>query len=152
MADGGDPKSSGAGDFIGKLECGIACESGGIATSDLKKPLDQRALDELTLGTEEARAAYQEQRLTFELGRTIRHQRKLAELTQTELAQRAGIDQGDLSRLETGQGVRGATIAIVERVAQALGMEVAIQFVLPTNKRKGAPIDSRKSETAVSSS
>lgn len=102
----------------------------------LKKPLDQNALDALTLGSEEARAAYQEQRLTLEVGRTIRHARKLADLTQTELAARAGIDQGDLSRLETGQGVRGATIAIVERVAQALGREVLIQFVDPAVRRK----------------
>ena len=102
--------------------------------ADLKKPLDQGASDALTLGTEEARAAYQEQRLTLEVGRTIRHARKLAALTQTELAERAGIDQGDLSRLETGQGVRGATIAIVERVAQALGQEVVIQFVDPAAK------------------
>jgi transcriptional regulator with XRE-family HTH domain len=106
--------------------------------ADLKKPLDQGALDELTLGSDEAHAAYQEQRLTLEVGRTIRHGRKQAELTQTELAARAGIDQGDLSRLETGQGVRGATIAIVERVAQALGREVVIQFVDPAAKKERA--------------
>src|SRR5271155_1858721 len=103
--------------------------------ADLKKPLDQRALDALMLNSEEARAAYQEQRLTLEVGRTIRHARKLADLTQTELAARIGIDQGDLSRLETGQDVRGATIAMVERVAQALGREVVIQFVDPAAKR-----------------
>jgi ribosome-binding protein aMBF1 (putative translation factor) len=96
--------------------------------ADLKRPLDQDALDALMLSTEEARASYQEQRLTLEVGRTIRHARKLADLTQTELAARAGIDQGDLSRLETGQGVRGATIGIVERVVQALGREVVIQL------------------------
>jgi transcriptional regulator with XRE-family HTH domain len=106
--------------------------------ANLKKPLDQGALDALTLGSDEARAAYQEQRLTLEVGRTIRHARKLADLTQIELAAKAGIDQGDLSRLETGQGVRGATIAIVERVAQALGCEVVIQFVDPTVKRARA--------------
>ena len=101
----------------------------------LKQPLDRRALDALTLGTDEARVAYQEQRLRLEVGRTIRHARKNAELTQTELARRAGIDQGDLSRLETGQGVGGTTIGIVERVAQALGREIVIQFVDPATKR-----------------
>jgi hypothetical protein len=40
---------------------GFACQGGEMA--DLKKPLDQQALDALTLNTEEARAAYQEQRL-----------------------------------------------------------------------------------------
>jgi len=119
--------------------------------ADLKRPLDQDALDQLTLNSEEARAAYQEQRLTLELGRTIRHARKLADLTQTELAARAGIDQGDLSRLETGQGVRGATIAIVERVAQALGRDVVIQFVDPEEKRERAQAV-REQDAAVSSS
>lgn len=103
--------------------------------ANLKKPLDDDALDRLMLGCDEARAAYQEQRLTLEVGRTIRQARKLADLTQTELAVRTGIDQGDLSRLETGQGVRGATIAIIERVAQALGRDVVIQFVNPVEKR-----------------
>jgi transcriptional regulator with XRE-family HTH domain len=118
--------------------------------ANLKKPLDQAALDALTLSSEEARAAYQEQRLTLEVGRTIRHWRKEAELTQTELAAKAGIDQGDLSRLETGQGVRGATIAIVERVAQALGREVVIQFVDPAAKRARAE-NAREQNVAVSS-
>ena len=44
--------------------------------ADSKKPLDQGALDALTLSNDEARAAYQEQRLTLEVGRTIRHWRK----------------------------------------------------------------------------
>jgi ribosome-binding protein aMBF1 (putative translation factor) len=97
----------------------------------LKRPLNRSALDELTLGTPQARAAYQEQRLALEVGRTVRHERKLAGLTQMQLAAKAGIDQSDLSRLETGQGVRGAAIGFVERVAQALGREVVIQFVDP---------------------
>jgi ribosome-binding protein aMBF1 (putative translation factor) len=119
--------------------------------ADLKKPLDQRALDALMLNSEEARAAYQEQRLTLEVGRTIRHARKLADLTQTELAARIGIDQGDLSRLETGQDVRGATIAMVERVAQALGREVVIQFVDPATKRERVQA-AYQQDVAVSSS
>jgi len=108
-------------------------------------------MDHLTLSSEEGRAAYQEQRLTLEVGRTIRQARKSADLTQTELAIRAGIDQGDLSRLETGQGVRGATIAIVERVAHALGREVVIQFVDPVEKRERAQA-LRELDEAVSSS
>jgi ribosome-binding protein aMBF1 (putative translation factor) len=100
-----------------------------------KKPLNRSALDELTLSTPDTRAAYQEQRLALEVGRTIRRERKVAELTQMELAVKAGIDQADLSRLETGQGVRGATIGFVERVAHALGREVVIQFVDPASHR-----------------
>lgn len=106
--------------------------------ADLKKPLDEGALDRLTLGTQEMRAAYHAQRLTLEVGRTIRQARKHAGLTQTGLAKRAGIEPADLSRLETGEGVHGATIAIIERVAQALDREVVIQFVDPVIKRERA--------------
>jgi len=72
-------------------------------------------------------------------------------LTQTELAARAGIASGRLSRLETGQGVRGATIAIVERVAQALGREVVIQFVDPAAKKERAHVG-REQRSVLSSS
>src|SRR5580700_6106817 len=105
-----------------------------IHVAVLKRPLNRNTLDELTLSTPDARAVYQEQRLALEVGRTIRHERKLAQLTQMQLAVKAGIDQADLSRLETGQGVRGATIGFVERVAHALGREVVIQFVDPARK------------------
>jgi transcriptional regulator with XRE-family HTH domain len=82
----------------------------------LKRPLNRNALDELTL------------------------RRKVAQLTQMQLAVRAGIDQADLSRLETGQGVRGATIGFVERVAHALGREVVIRFVDPASKADSAGV------------
>jgi ribosome-binding protein aMBF1 (putative translation factor) len=94
-----------------------------------KKPLHHRAVQDLDLSTPQARAAYQAQRLALEVGRTIRHERKVAQLTQIQLAVKASIDQADLSRLETGQGVRGATIGFIERVAHALGREVVIRFV-----------------------
>lgn len=118
--------------------------------TNLTKPLDQVALDALTLSTQEARAAYREQRLNLEVGRSIRLARKQAGLTQTELAARAGIDPGDMSRLETGQGVYAATIGIVERVAQALGQDVVIQFV--DAAAKSALAKKLRDQAAVSSS
>jgi hypothetical protein len=57
----------------------------------------------------------------------------------------------DLNRLETGQGVRGATIAIVERVAQALGWEVVIQFDAAATKRERAEKVASEQDGAVSS-
>src|SRR6202795_1142821 len=122
-----------------------------ILMAVLKRPLNRSALDELTLSTPDARAAYQEQRLALEVGRTIRHERKLAELTQMQLAAKAGIDQADLSRLETGQGVRGATIGFVERVAHALGREVVIQFVDPATKREHAQAAYEQDVAVISS-
>lgn len=43
-------------------------------------------------------------------------------LTQTELAERSGIDQGDISRIE--RGLSNATEATLGRLAQALDAEV----------------------------
>ena len=106
----------------------------------LQRSLHRSALDELTLSTPDARAAYQEQRLALEVGRTIRHERKVAQLTQMQLAVKAGIDQADLSRLETGQGVRGATIGFVERVAHALGRQVVVRFIDPARKAESARV------------
>jgi transcriptional regulator with XRE-family HTH domain len=70
----------------------------------------------------------------------VPRERKVAQLTQMQLAVKAGIDQADLSRLETGQGVRGATIGFVERVAHALGREVVIRFVDPASKADSAGV------------
>jgi hypothetical protein len=58
--------------------------------ANLRKPLDQRALDALTLSTEEARAAYENQRQTLKVERTIRQERKLADLPKTDSAAPAG--------------------------------------------------------------
>src|SRR6266702_1263794 len=122
-------------------------QEGRVAVS--KRPLHRNALDEMTLNTPDARAAYQEQRLALEVGRTIRHERKVAQLTQMQLAVKAGIDQADLSRLETGQGVRGATIGFVERVAHALGREVVIRFVEPADKISEKHAHAASHHTAV---
>jgi len=42
-------------------------------------------------------------------------------LTQAELAQRAGVDQGTISRIENGL-TRGVGFGILERLAEALGV------------------------------
>jgi len=104
----------------------------------LKKLVESERTGRADLSTPNARTEYQELRLALEVGRTIRYERKVAQLTQMQLAVKAGIDQADLSRLETGQGVRGATIGFVERVAHALGREVVIRFVDPASKAQNA--------------
>lgn len=48
--------------------------------TELRIPLDMRALDTLTLGTDAAVAAYQEQRLKLEAARKARHNRQAADL------------------------------------------------------------------------
>lgn len=60
------------------------------------------------------------------LARSIRAARKARGLTQQELADRLGIDQGHISRVERGQ--KGATIDVISAIAAELGVSVAYLF------------------------
>jgi len=52
--------------------------------TELKTPLNERALDRLMLGTDVAVVAYQEQRLELQAARDARHNRQRADLAQTQ--------------------------------------------------------------------
>lgn len=52
----------------------------------------------------------------------LRHARRLAGMSQVELAKAAGLDRGSVSRLEVGH--RGAQPGTTRRLAEALGVEV----------------------------
>jgi len=56
---------------------------GGIVT-ELKTPLDERALDRLMLGTDAAVVSYQKQRLKLRAARKARNNRQRADLAQTQ--------------------------------------------------------------------
>ena len=58
------------------------------------------------------------------IGLRILTLRKMQQLTQEELAGRAGIDRGHLSRIEAGK--YAVTLETVEAIAKALGMTVDI--------------------------
>jgi hypothetical protein len=53
-------------------------QDGEVDVADLTNPLNEGALDALTLGSEEARAAYDNQRQKLEVERMIRNERKQA--------------------------------------------------------------------------
>lgn len=53
--------------------------------------------------------------------------RKKAGLTQAELSEKTGISQSDISRLENGS--RNPTIALLNRIANALNTTCRIEFV-----------------------
>jgi hypothetical protein len=55
--------------------------------TELKTPLDERALDRLTLATDAAVVAYQEQRLELQAARDARHNRQRTDLAQTQTGQ-----------------------------------------------------------------
>jgi DNA-binding XRE family transcriptional regulator len=72
----------------------------------------------------EVRAGYEEARRAIELGAVIRQLRLDAGLSQQELAQRAGMTQPALSRLERGGTV--PTLTVLDRIANALQATLTI--------------------------
>lgn len=53
--------------------------------------------------------------------------RKEAGLTQTQLSEKTGISQADISRLESGS--RNPSLALLQRIAEALNSTLRIEFV-----------------------
>lgn len=53
--------------------------------------------------------------------------RKEAGLTQTQLSEKTGISQADISRLESGS--RSPSLALLQRIAEALNSTLRIEFV-----------------------
>ena len=55
-------------------------------------------------------------------------------LTQKELAERTGINQADISKLENG--TRNPSLKLLKRLADGMGMTLKLEFV-PKNPAKG---------------
>lgn len=64
--------------------------------------------------------------LAIELANAIRERRLELGLTQTQLAERAGLRQPEVSRLESGGGT--PTIGMLERLARALEVRFVARF------------------------
>ena len=63
-------------------------------------------------------------RLRFSLARQLAAQRRALRLTQKQLAERAGIDQAEISRIERGQA--NPTTATLGALTRALGVDVRL--------------------------
>jgi ribosome-binding protein aMBF1 (putative translation factor) len=74
-------------------------------------------------GAAEAYAAAQR---AFELGRAVRELRELNGWSQAQLAELAGMTQSAVARFEAGGTV--PTLPVLERLARALDVELAVQF------------------------
>ena len=57
--------------------------------------------------------------------------REYTGLTQMELAKKTGISQADISRLENG--LRNPSIALLQRIADALNMSLRIEMIPKTS-------------------
>lgn len=62
----------------------------------------------------------------YELGRSVRELREERGWSQTELARAAGMTQSAVARFEAGGTV--PTLVVLERLARALGVELAVKF------------------------
>jgi HTH-type transcriptional regulator/antitoxin HipB len=80
-------------------------------------------------GNPEFREGYEEARRAFLIGQAVRERRLALGLSQTEVAARAGMTQPALSRLEAGGAV--PTIAVLSRIATALGAELVVTIAPP---------------------
>jgi ribosome-binding protein aMBF1 (putative translation factor) len=69
---------------------------------------------------------YAATRLAFELGAAVRELRERQGLSQTRLAQAAGMTQSAVARFDAGGTV--PTLPVLERLAHALGVELDVRF------------------------
>lgn len=63
----------------------------------------------------------------FEIIQAIIDTRKATKLTQKELAEKTGIAQGDISKLENGSG--NPSLKTLMRLAKGMGKKLKIEFV-----------------------
>ncbi len=65
--------------------------------------------------------------MEYQLAMMLLKEREAQHLTQTELAERTGIRQSNISRIEKGQA--SPTLATLRRIARGLGKELQVRFV-----------------------
>jgi len=79
------------------------------------------------LRDEEFRKEYENMQPEFDIIRAIVNARTSKNLTQKELAERTGINQADISKLENG--TRNPTVNLLKRLAEGMDMALKIEFV-----------------------
>lgn len=75
----------------------------------------------------EFKAEYDALEPEFAIVQAIINARKLKGITQKELSERTGIAQGDISKLENGNG--NPSIKTLKRLAAAMDMSLKIEFI-----------------------
>ena len=94
---------------------------GVITMSDFKKYLAQQMEDPAFA------AEYEAQRPEYEAIRAVIAARLACNMTQKELAEKTGIRQSNISRIENGSA--SPTIDTLARIAAGLGKQLKIDFV-----------------------
>lgn len=79
------------------------------------------------LQDDEFRTEYEAIQPELDVIRAIVDARTSQNMTQKELAERTGINQADISKLENG--TRNPSINLLKRLAEGMGMTLKIEFV-----------------------
>ena len=79
------------------------------------------------LQNEDFRKEYEANQPEMDVIRAIVEARTSQNLTQKELAERTGINQADISKLENG--TRNPSVNLLKRLADGMGMMLKIEFV-----------------------
>ena len=74
----------------------------------------------------EFRAEYDALEPEFSLVHAMIEARKMAGFTQKQLAERTGIAQGDISKIENGNG--NPSLKTLKRIASAMDMKLKLEF------------------------
>lgn len=88
---------------------------------------DLQDLTEELMQDTEFKKAYEEIQPEMDIMRALLDARIQAGLTQSQLAEKSGISQADICRLE--KGTRNPSLALLKRLAEALDTTLKIEFV-----------------------
>lgn len=79
------------------------------------------------LKNDEFRKEYEALEPEFDIIRAMIEARRKKGITQKQLAERTGIAQGDISKLENGNA--NPSIKTLQRLAAGMGMKIKVEFV-----------------------
>ncbi|HEY9438445.1 MAG TPA: helix-turn-helix transcriptional regulator [Streptomyces sp.] len=94
--------------------------------SEWKTRRHRKLLGETVEGNTEYDRLYEEAELAHDLGQMVYDRRTALGLSQTELAERCGMKQPQISRIEGGGTV--PTIPLLRRLARALDADLTIEL------------------------
>lgn len=94
--------------------------------NDLQSYLD-KALKEVQLVEADDRLSFEDYDIEVELCEMIANTRNQLGITQKQLAEKSGVSQANISKIENGS--YKPSIAILKRIADGLGKRLVIEFV-----------------------
>lgn len=101
---------------------------------------DYQKLRDKLLQDADFRAGYDAKSQLVNLGLALRGAREAARTSQKALSELSGVAQSDISRLEAGLGTKGPTFDTLLRLADALGMDLSVNFVAKSRLTSDVPI------------